>query len=127
MRFFLITFLLSFVISIQAQTISKLPNSYPIEQKIYEFSTIWKEISYNFDNFQNDMQVKLDSIYQSYIPLIIATDNDLEYYRIIQRFLAHCNNGHTALRDWNNPLLDSLIARPYLRTVFRNGNTEPEI
>ncbi|MDR2979693.1 MAG: hypothetical protein LBV02_04550 [Bacteroidales bacterium] len=106
--------------STQAQSIPKLPNSYSPEQKIYELSMVWKEVSYNFDNFQDDTQAQFDSIYQAFIPLIMSTPNDLEYCKTIQQFLAHCNNDHTGLRSWDNPLLDNLIARPYLRTLFRD-------
>lgn len=116
-----IVFLLFPTLFVHSQSITQLPNSYPVEQKVYELSMIWKEISYNFDNFQDDTQEKFDSIYRSYIPLVISSKNDLEYYKTIQRFLAHCQNSHTTIWNWGNPLLDSLIARPYLRTVFRNN------
>lgn len=120
-RIFIGIFLMLSVSFAQAQSIPKLPNSYSLEDKMYDLSMIWKEISYNFDNFQSDIQIKFDSIYRAYIPLTISTTNDLEYYQTLQRFLAQCSNDHTGLRDWNNPLLDSLIARPYLRTIFRDN------
>src|SRR5690606_35928277 len=65
------------------------------EQKVYELSYVWKELSYNFDNMDNCPNVNLDSLYQAYIPIVQNTKNDLAYCKTIERFLAHFNNGHT--------------------------------
>jgi C-terminal processing protease CtpA/Prc len=95
-----------------------LPNSFDTNQKIYELSLVWKELSYNLEKIQDK---NLDSLYQVYLPQIIATSNDLEYYKTIQKFLAHAKNGHTRIEDWEDTSLDTLIARPYIKTVFRDN------
>ena len=117
MRTKLIPFLLLCTIYAHAQ-IPKLPNSFDTNQKIYELSLVWKELSYNLEKIQDK---NLDSLYQVFLPQIIATTNDLEYYKTIQKFLAHAKNGHTRIEDWKDPSLDTLIARPYLNTVFRDN------
>ncbi|MDL2297019.1 hypothetical protein LJC68_06030 [Bacteroidales bacterium OttesenSCG-928-B11] len=64
------------------------------QQKIFELSAIWKELSYNFANMDN-CEVDLDSLYLAYIPIIQKTENDVDYCNAIKRFMAHFNNGHT--------------------------------
>jgi C-terminal processing protease CtpA/Prc len=113
----LIPFLLLCTIYAHAQ-IPKLPNSFDTNQKIYELSLVWKELSYNLEKIQDK---NLDSLYQAYLPQIIATTNDLEYYKTIQKFLAHAKNGHTRIEDWKDTSLDTFIARLYIKTVFRDN------
>ena len=64
------------------------------EQKAYELSVVWKELSYNFANMDNCPDVNLDSLYRAYLPIITETKNDFEYVRAMQRFLTNFNNGH---------------------------------
>jgi len=64
------------------------------EQKAYELSVVWKELSYNFANMDNCPDVNLDSLYRAYLPIVTATKNDFEYIRAMQRFLSNFNNGH---------------------------------
>jgi C-terminal processing protease CtpA/Prc len=89
------------------------------EQKLYELSVIWKELSYNFANMDNCPLINLDSLYQAYIPLIQNTKNDFEYCKRMLRFVSHFNNGHTNVRDI--PMyLDPYIARFYLETTYKD-------
>ena len=95
-------------------------NSLSKEQKMYEFSTIWKEVSYNFANFDNCPQVNFDSLYLDYLPKIIDSKNDFEYAKLIQKFMATLDNGHTNLEDLPNYLY------PYLgwfkiKTTLKNN------
>ncbi len=64
------------------------------EQKLYELSVIWKELSYNFANMDNCPGLDIDSLYQAYISIILNTENDFEYCKALQRFMASFNNGH---------------------------------
>ena len=64
--------------------------------------------------------LNIDSLYQVYIPIVQNTKNDFEYCKAMQRFLSHCNNGHTRVQDI--PLyLDPYIARFYLETSYKDG------
>jgi len=87
-------FLLAFCSNATAQTgINRISK----EQKLYELSVVWKELSYNFANMDNCPNVNLDSLYREYMTIVQNTKNDFEYYRTIQRFLGHFNNGHVTI------------------------------
>ena len=99
---------------------NKQYNSLSKEQKIYEFSTIWKEVSYNFSNIDSCPIANVDSLYQIYLSKVMNSKNDFEFSKLIQRFMAEFNNGHTNLEDIPNHLY------PYLgwyklKTVYRDG------
>jgi len=64
------------------------------EQKLFELSTVWKELSYNFANMDNCPGLNIDSLYRAYIPIVQNSSDDFVYYKSIQQFLAHFNNGH---------------------------------
>ena len=74
--------------------IRDLPNKISNEEKIYWFSQIWSEIKYNFVNIDK-LKFSLDSLYKSFIPLVLATKNDFEYYRTLQKFMAFMHDGHS--------------------------------
>ncbi len=90
------------------------------EQKLYELSVIWKEISYNFDNIDNCPNLNVDSLYKEYIYLVQNTKDDLEYCKVIKQFLAHFNNGHTDVFDIPH-YLDEYIARPAIKTIYKDN------
>ena len=99
---------------------NKQYNSLSKEQKIYEFSTIWKEVSYNFSNIDSCPIANVDSLYLIYLSKVMNSKNDFEFSKLIQRFMAEFNNGHTNLEDIPNHLY------PYLgwyklKTVCRDG------
>jgi len=84
------------------------------------YPCVWKELSYNFANMDNCPLANLDSLYRAYLPLMKNTQNDLAYCKLMQRFLAHFNNGHTFVADIP-PYLDPYIARFYIETRYENG------
>lgn len=80
-----------------AQQKAQTSNILTEEQKIYGLSKFWHEVRENFV-FINQVGIeKWDSIYQSYIPLARQTTNDWEYYKLLQHFCAHTNDGHTGI------------------------------
>lgn len=89
------------------------------ELKMYELSMIWKELSYNFANMDNCPGLDMDSLYRKYVPIVTSTENDFEYFKSLQQFLAHFNNGHTRCEMpkyiWEN------LSYPLLITSHRNG------
>jgi len=114
-KFFLLVLFLLFI-SCSNKNINILTQ----EQKIYEFSTIWKEVSYNFSNIDSCPIANVDSLYMNYLSKVLNSKNDFEYSKIMQRFMAEFNNGHTNLEDIPNHLY------PYLgwyklKTVCRDG------
>jgi hypothetical protein len=89
------------------------------EQKAYEFSVVWKELSYNFANMDNCPNVNLDSLYREYLPIIAETKNDFEYFRTLQHFLSNFNNGHVFCQIAE--YLYNYIAYPLFTTKNENG------
>jgi hypothetical protein len=74
--------------------LKKLPDKITDQEKVYWLSQIWSELKYNFVNIDR-IKLDLDSLYKSFIPLVLASKNDYEYYRTLQRFMACMHDGHT--------------------------------
>ncbi|MDE5647731.1 MAG: hypothetical protein K2I57_07935 [Muribaculaceae bacterium] len=55
---------------------------------------LYSELKYNYV-FYNRNKAVIDSAYTASLPLIIDTDNNFDAYRILERFIATCNDGHT--------------------------------
>jgi carboxyl-terminal processing protease len=79
--------------------IRDLPGKITNNEKLYWLGQIWSEIKYNFVNIDK-LNFDLDSLYKSYIPLVINTKNDYEYFRTLQKFTAKMHDGHTQV--WAN-------------------------
>ena len=86
-------------------------------EKIFGLSKIWSEVKYNFVYFDR-LTFDWDSLFKATIPIVLATKNDFEYLRELQRFAARLQDGHTRvgiprdLRDYHLatiPLMTRLI------------------
>ena len=97
----------------------EIPNTLTPEQKAYELSLVWKEMSYNFANMDHCQGLNMDSLYAAYIPIIQRTRDDFEHYLTMQEFLAHFHNSHTYCM-MPRQLLPSL-AMIRLQTEYRDG------
>lgn len=110
--------------------IKGLPSKIDPPTKLYYFSRLWSDIKYNFVNIDN-LAIDLDSIYKEYIPYIISSKNDYEYYRLLKRFVAILKDGHSevyipfyeytdyipiSIRDYNKRL--------YITAVKKAPNTD---
>jgi hypothetical protein len=71
-----------------------LPNKITNNEKIYWLSQIWSELKYNFVNVDR-LPFALDSLFKSYIPLVLNTKNDYDYYKTLQKFMASMHDGHS--------------------------------
>lgn len=69
------------------------------EQKVFEFSTIYKELYYNFANFNDCPDVDIDSVYKAYIAKILNSEDDIDYSRTIISFLYEFKNPHTGVYE----------------------------
>lgn len=72
-----------------------LPNTISAADKVYGLSKFWQEVNYNFVYLDKVDRRMWDSTYRAYITQVQATPNDYEYYRLLQRFCALLNDGHT--------------------------------
>ena len=59
-------------VKMQAQEQTDL-NQITAEQKVYELSVLWKEMSYNFGNMDNCPGLDIDSLYRAFIPKVTET------------------------------------------------------
>lgn len=67
------------------------------EEKIAGLSKAWAEAKYNFANFDLVPKLNFDSLYVAYIPKVTATNNVIEYYKVLQSFYQQLRDGHTGI------------------------------
>ncbi len=64
------------------------------DEKLYALSLFWSEAKYNFA-FIDKLTFNLDSLYKVYIPEVLSTTNDYEFYDVMKRFAGRFKDGHT--------------------------------
>jgi C-terminal processing protease CtpA/Prc len=70
-------------------------------EMILGISKIWKEVSYNYNYFNN--QQKWDSLYTSYLAAICESDISYnDYKHILQQFICSLHEGHSRVNFANN-------------------------
>ena len=72
-------------------------NNLSSEDKLYGLSLLWKEVSYNFAFFHQIPNLNWDSCYQAYIPKVMQSKNDWDYYLELQKFMSLLQDGHTRI------------------------------
>lgn len=118
--FIIVVALLGIVVQVNAQEPTEM-NRISAEQKVYELSMLWKEMSYNFGNIDNCHGLDVDSLYRAFIPKVVETKDDFEYWKMLQKFMACFNNGHTKIFSAPDYLVKHL-AYPMLVTSYHDGN-----
>ncbi|GJM62937.1 hypothetical protein PEDI_34890 [Persicobacter diffluens] len=78
---------------LQAQI--KMPNQLSKTDKIYGLSKFWQEVNYNFVYLNKIDRDQWEEDYKSLIMEVQKTENDYEYYRLLQKFCASLKDGHT--------------------------------
>ena len=73
----------------------ELPNTISKEDKIYGLSKFWQEANYNFVYLNKIDRKKWNDDYKRLITEVQNTENDYEYYRLLQKFCATLKDGHT--------------------------------
>ena len=76
-------------------TYGQIPNKLSNEEKIYGLSKFWQEVNYNFVYLNKVDRIEWDKQYQTLITEVQNTENDYEYYRLLQKFCALLKDGHT--------------------------------
>ena len=74
---------------------AQIPNELTKEEKIYGLSKFWQEVNYNFVYLDKVDRVEWDKQYREFISGVQNTENDYEYYRMLQEFCAFLKDGHT--------------------------------
>ena len=78
-------------ISLSAQ----IPNSISKSDKVYGLSKFWQEVNYNFVYLNKTDREKWENDYRYLIGKVQETENDYDYYRLLQKFCASLKDGHT--------------------------------
>ena len=67
------------------------------EQRVYDLSHIWKDMTYNFVFTETMQKTNIDSLYFAYLSKIENVKNNYEYFRLLSAFMSHFNDGHTRI------------------------------
>lgn len=74
---------------------AQIPNQLSNADKVYGLSKFWQETNYNFIYLNKVDKKEWNSLYKEYITKVQETENDYEYYRLLQKFCAFLKDGHT--------------------------------
>ncbi len=69
----------------------------PDPDKLAGLAELWAEAKYGFANFWHVPQLDWDQTYRDFIPQVLATRSTAGYYRVLQRFYALLQDGHTGV------------------------------
>ena len=91
MKYLLVTVLFLSSTLLKAQTQNTLSNT----DKVYGLSKFWQEVNYNFVFIDKVDRTKWEDDFKLLIEEVQKTENDYEYYRLLQKFCATLKDGHT--------------------------------
>jgi carboxyl-terminal processing protease len=99
--------------------VKALPCKLSNYDKLYWFSQIWSEIKYNFVNIDR-LNFNLDSLYKSFIPIVLSSKNDFDYFKVLQQFMATLHDGHSEVSWRTAPFTDyiPMILQDFDRKVY---------
>lgn len=69
----------------------------PVDERIAGLSRVWSEAKYNFIHFGAVPDLDWDALYLSYLPRVRAAESTLEYYRLLESFVARLGDGHSGV------------------------------
>lgn len=91
-----------------------------VDERVAGLSLVWSEARYNFVHFDKVPGLDWDAAYLEYLPKVREAESTLDYYRVLQRFVALLKDSHS-----NVFLPDELAkernARPPIRTTLAEG------
>ncbi len=93
----------------------------PVAEKIAGLSLLWAQAKYNFVNFDL-VNIDWNKAYLDYLPLVQNTGSTAEYYKVLIKFYAQLNDGHT-----NVYVPDALSSEFYTRPPFRTELVEGHV
>lgn len=91
----IISILIVTVLYIASFAQNQIPNTISKTDKIYGLSVCWKELNQNFVYLADRERGEIESLYKKLISEVQKTENDYEYYRLLQKFYAFMGDGHT--------------------------------
>ncbi len=87
--------------------------------KLAGLSELWAQARYGFANFWHVHQLDWNQTYRDFIPQVLATRSTAEYYRVLQRFYALLQDGHSNV--YSPEQLENKVSRLPLRTRLVDG------
>jgi len=84
-----------FFLLISGSLFAQMPNTLTKAEKVYGLSKFWQEVNYNFVYLYKIDREQWENDYKNLIAEVQETENDYEYYRLLQKFCATLNDGHT--------------------------------
>lgn len=81
-------------------------STFSVEQRLLDLSKVWSEARFSFA-YYHTIAADWDSLYQQFIPRVMAAKNDYEYYLELMRFGAHLRDGHSGI-FWPRAFNDAL-------------------
>jgi hypothetical protein len=97
-QWLILLLLTTFLSDLTAQT--HAAQSYTKEERIYWLSMLWKDVSTKFHNSERLRQANWDSLYVANIEKAANTESDMEYYKLLEEFIAALNDGHSNISLW---------------------------
>jgi len=89
-------------------------------EKLAGLSELWTQAKYGFGNFWHVPQLNWDQSYREFIPQVLATHSTDEYYRVLTRFYALLQDGHSKV--YAPGMLNGKYGRLPLRTRLIEGH-----
>lgn len=89
------------IVAILASTIHQVQADTTQAERIYILSAVWQDIRKNFAFPERFKEVNPDSLFRAYIPRVLNAENEEQFSKLMTRFLAHFNEGHTRFNDNN--------------------------
>ncbi|MCM4161230.1 peptidase S41 [Antarcticibacterium flavum] len=77
------------------QVFAQMPADLTATDKVYGLSKFWQEVNYNFVYLNKIDREAWDEEYKKLIIQVQETTNDYEYFRLLEKFCAMLNDGHT--------------------------------
>ena len=90
------------------------------EDKLAGLSELWAQAKFGFANFWHVPQLNWDQAYRRFIPEVLATRSTEEYYRVLERFYALLEDGHSNV--YSPDEVGGKIGRLDLRTRLIDGH-----
>lgn len=87
--------ILLFSFFFSAHVFSQMPAELTPAEKVYGLSKFWQEVNYNFVYLDKVDREAWDNEYKNLISRVQETQNDYEYFRLLEKFCAMLNDGHT--------------------------------
>jgi carboxyl-terminal processing protease len=98
------------------QNVPDLPDA----DKLAGLAELWAQAKFGFANFWHVPQLNWDQTYRDFIPKVLATHSTADYYRILQRFYAQLEDGHTGV--FTPEQMEGKVSRLPLRTRLVDGH-----